>query len=107
MKRQHMIGLYTQNKTMQDELLRLLKDIPIEPYQPHRSYHIVIWLSEDHPPKGLPVLLASELPLPLTIDEWHLFLQKYTGSTSHYQNTFFTIETDKRLLTDLTTKKTI
>jgi len=107
MKRQQMIGLYTQNKNIQEELLHLLKDIPIESYQPDHTYHVVIWLSEECPPKNLPVLLANELSLPLTVDEWHLFLKKYTLPAPPYHNNFFTLETDKRLLTDLKTKKTI
>lgn len=102
-----MIGLYTQNKTIQTELLQLLQDIPVKIYQPKRDYHLVIWLSDEKPPKNLPVLLAKDLPLPLTASEWHLFLKKYMAKSVCYENKFFKIDTTKRQLVHLKTKRIV
>ena len=102
-----MIGLYTQNKTIQAELLQLLQDVPVEIYQPGHEYLIVIWLDDKAPPKNLPVLLAQDLPLPLTTDQWHLFLKKYMTKPICYENKFFKIETAKRQLINLKTKQTL
>lgn len=102
-----MIGLYTQNPNTQNELRQLLQDAALEIYQPGHPYHLVIWLSDEKPPKGVTTLLPKDLPLPMTPAEWQLFVQKHSSSALNYKNNFFMIETDKRLLTNLKTKKQI
>lgn len=101
-----MIGLYAQNQHTQNELCLLLKETGVENYEPSHSYHLIIWLSNKKPPQNTSVLLAKDLTLPLSLPEWHLFLQKHSLPTVCYKNDFFMIETDKRLLTNLKTGKT-
>jgi len=102
-----MIGLYAQNENTQSQLHQLLQDASVEIYQPAHDYHLVIWLSNEKPPRHLNVLTEKDLSLPITATEWRLLIQKYGVSTPCYQNKFFMIETDKRLLINLKTKQQI
>lgn len=102
-----MIGLYAQNKNTQTELHQLLQDANVELYHPTHSYHLVIWLANDKPPRNLNVLTAKDLSLPMTATEWCLLLQKHSAFPLCYKNKYFMAETDKRLLTNLKTKQQI
>lgn len=102
-----MIGLYSQNKNTKNELCHLFQDIGLVPYQPAHQYALVIYLGDKAPTTDMPILLKKDLSLPMSLSEWRLLLQKYGASAVCYQNHFFKIETDKRLLTRLKTKKQI
>ena len=102
-----MIGLYSQNKNTQNELCRLFQDIGLVPYQPAHQYALVIYLGDKAPTTDMPILLEKDLSLPMSLSEWRLLLQKHGASAVCYQNHFFKIETDRRLLTHLKTKQQI
>ncbi len=102
-----MIGLYAQNQNTQNELCQQLQDVGIEAYQHTHRYSLVVWLSDEKPPQNVFVILPRQITLPLSLSEWRLVLQKSSHTTISYQNAYFLIETDKRLLTHLKTQQQI
>ncbi|MBQ3696231.1 MAG: winged helix-turn-helix transcriptional regulator [Alphaproteobacteria bacterium] len=101
-----MIGLYTQNTNTLAQLLDLLRDLPIEAYEPSNKYEAVIWLSNTPAPHDLTLLPLDE-SLPLTFTQWRSLLQIKQATKVQYQNTFFLFDALSRTITDLKTKKQI
>ena len=102
-----MIGLFTQNKNTEQQLISLLSPLPIEPYNPQKSYTCLIWLSNKVAPSNVYVLTEKEQNYPLTLSQWQLLVQKHNDGTIQYQNATFLFDSATRLITHLKTKKQI
>jgi len=102
-----MIGLYAQNSHTQKELCQLLHSSNVEAYTPDHTYSAIIWLANTSIRSKVPVFYTKDIPLPLTLTEWHAFIREHSTDKITYCNQFFSFDATQRLVIDLITQNQI
>ena len=96
-----MIGIHTQNKQTEEQLISLLKEFNVESYQSNRSYDLVLWLEHTKIPPNSKVnqfLCLKDISLPLSQSKWAELIRSTIAETKIYENDFFCFDGKRRFL---------
>ncbi len=96
-----MIGIHTQNKQTEEQLILLLKGFEAESYQPDHAYTMVLWLENTKMPQNAKVdqvICLKDIALPLSQSEWIEIVKNASSSNPLYENDFFCFDAQRRFL---------